>query len=101
MTWPVQMDYNEFHCPIDGNQQYTLSVQELATGLSKPCDFPFKHNGYIYSQCAKDTSFDGFFWCSTKKNENTLEHISGHGFWGICKDEEERLSQGMNICKKS
>ena len=33
--------------------------------------------------CWKDP--DGEFWCSTRVNRRTREHIGGKGHWGYCK----------------
>ena len=50
------------------------------------CVFPFKFNGELKNGCITDTDPDGRYWCSTKVNPRTLEHIGGQGKWGFCQN---------------
>jgi len=49
------------------------------------CRFPFKFDGVMYDTCTDAKDPDGEFWCSTRVNRRTREHIGGKGHWGYCK----------------
>ena len=51
-----------------------------------PCALPFKFNGELKNACITDTDPDGRYWCSTKVNPRTKEHIGGQGKWGFCQN---------------
>ena len=51
-----------------------------------PCALPFKFNGELKNACITDTDPDGRYWCSTKVNPRTREHIGGQGKWGFCQN---------------
>jgi len=50
------------------------------------CKIPWKFNNKVFNGCTDETDPDGRFWCSTKVDDNTLEHIGGQGNWGYCQE---------------
>ena len=63
------------------------------TKAGKQCQFPFKHKGVLYFGCPPDPVEAGEHWCSTKVDKDG-NHITGGGFYGLCKTECPR--QGPN-----
>ena len=58
---------------------------EIATQLSQPCQLPFKVDGKIFRSCAVEKlGNEEIRWCSTAVDNQSREHISGLGFWGVC-----------------
>ena len=50
----------------------------------KSCDFPFKYNGTIYTQCTKDYSESGKPWCANEVDPATGAVIDEQ--WGDCDE---------------
>ena len=63
------------------------------TKAGKQCQFPFKHKGVLYFGCPPDPVEAGEHWCSIKVDKDG-NHITGGGFYGLCKTECPR--QGPN-----
>ena len=51
----------------------------------KPCIFPFRFNGVVYTQCTWVSAHltEHKPWCSTEVDESG-HHIGGQGKWGNC-----------------
>ena len=70
------------------------SVLEVASGESKPCQFPFIYKNETYYGCTlKDSIGDldtqtGKPWCSTKIDPLDYEHITDGDYYGDCVMEE-------------
>ena len=70
------------------------SVLEVASGESKPCQFPFIYKNVTYYGCTlKDSTGDldtqtGKPWCSTKIDPLDYEHITDGDHYGDCLMEE-------------
>ncbi|XP_060550275.1 matrix metalloproteinase-9-like [Pantherophis guttatus] len=47
----------------------------------KPCFFPFKFQGQMYSSCTTDGRADGKLWCATTRDYNA------DWKWGFCPDQ--------------
>lgn len=47
------------------------------------CVFPFYFKRFKYTKCTNIE--EGFFWCSTKVDADTHDHIGGN--WGTCNDD--------------
>jgi len=50
------------------------------------CAIPWKFNGELINGCTDKTDTNGRFWCSTKVDKKTKEHIGGQGNWGFCRE---------------
>ena len=66
------------------------------TKTGEHCQFPFKHNGVLYYGCPPDPIEAGEFWCSTKVDKDG-NHITGKGFYGLCKSECPKHKPGKLI----
>ena len=53
---------------------------------NKTCVFPFYFKRFKYTKCTDIE--EGFFWCSTKVDEDTHDHIGGN--WGTCDSDEAK-----------
>ena len=80
------------HCAISDREDNNCRVIEEGTGKIVHCVFPFKIGGKMFNNCTHDFDPDGKFWCSTKTNSSTSEHVPGNNFWGFC---EEKLCSGI------
>ena len=49
----------------------------------QPCIFPFTFRKIVFNECTKNSDPEGFFWCSTKVDENG-KHVDGKNKWGYC-----------------
>jgi len=49
------------------------------------CAIPWEFNGKLIYGCTDETD-PGRFWCSTKVNKTTREHLGGQGNWGYCSE---------------
>ena len=56
------------------------------TKTGEQCQFPFKHKGELHYGCPPDPVEAGERWCSTKVDKDG-NHITGKGFYGLCKKE--------------
>ena len=56
------------------------------TKTGEQCQFPFKHKGELHYGCPPDPVEAGERWCSTKVDPDG-NHITGKGFYGLCKKE--------------
>ena len=67
------------------------SVIEIASGLSKPCQFPFIFKNLTFNGCTSITGkqedtgdyIHGKLWCSTK-TDGSNNHITDQGYYGDC-----------------
>ena len=80
------------HNSISDGEDNNCRVSEEGTGKIVNCAFPFKIGGKMFYNCTHDFDPDGKFWCSTKTNSSTSEHVPGNNFWGFC---EEKLCPGI------
>ena len=67
------------------NEQICVTLP--GEGPSKPCAFPFIHEGVTYNQCAWDEN-NSVYWCSTKNNDEG-ESISGGNCGSGCPIPED------------
>jgi len=65
--------------------QTCITTSEALGKSNTACQIPWKFNGKLYYGCTTETDPDGRFWCSTKINKDTKEHIGGGGNWGYCR----------------
>ena len=63
----------------------TICITIGGASANKPCIFPFKFNGAVYSECTWDQAHltEHKAWCSTLVDE-TGHHVGGQGKWGNC-----------------
>ena len=59
-------------------------VMERGTWTLNPCSFPFIVDGKRFDDCTDFLDPDGKFWCSTRTDPKTFEHVNGQGLWGFC-----------------
>ena len=61
-------------------------VNEIASNLTKPCQFPFIYENQTFYGCTRFGQ-NGNPWCSTKINPLTYDHIDGKNFYGYCIED--------------
>ena len=71
---------------ISGEQCHTTRDSLDQGGKYAACALPFKFNGKLNDVCITDGDPEGKYWCSTKINPRTKEHVGGEGNWGHCSD---------------
>ena len=82
-----------------GTTTASTSNQCLTTNDSPtpnaPCVFPWRfQDDRLRQGCINDTDPDGKYWCSTKTDPQSLEHIGGEGNWGFCTNSCPPINQG-------
>ena len=75
------------HNAISDREDNNCRVSEEGTGKIVNCVFPFKIGGKMFYNCTHDFDPDGKFWCSTKTNSSTSEHVPDNDFWGFCEEK--------------
>ena len=76
---------------LDGSPcNYVLFSERICVTVSgaakgKPCIFPFKFNGVVYSECTWNQAHltEHKAWCSTLVDASGT-HVGGQGKWGNC-----------------
>ena len=66
---------------IEESNVTVVDTQVYGKSFNKRCTFPFIFKGHKYYGCAPSATTDGF-WCSTKVNLHTREHVPN--YWGFC-----------------
>ena len=82
-----------------GTTTTSTSNQCLTTNdsptLNAACVFPWRfQDDRLRQGCINDTDPDGKYWCSTKTDPQSLEHIGGEGNWGFCTNSCPPINQG-------
>jgi len=67
-------------------QNCKTTNEEGAGKKNTDCAIPWKFNGELINGCTDKTDTNGRFWCSTKVDNKTKEHIGGQGNWGFCRE---------------
>ncbi len=62
------------------------TVVEEGSGEERPCRFPFVYRGVARCGCIRTGHPEGRRWCSTRIDEEDDGHVSGGGFYGVCRD---------------
>ena len=77
-------------------------VMERGTWTLNPCSFPFIVDGKRFDDCTDFLDPDGKFWCSTRTDPKTFQHVNGQGLWGFCNDRNcpTIMSNVFKICTK-
>ena len=62
-----------------------ICITSGGASANKPCIFPFRFNGAVYSECTWDQAHltEHKAWCSTLVDD-TGHHVGGQGKWGNC-----------------
>ena len=62
-----------------------ICVTVAGASKGKPCIFPFKFNGVLYSECTWNQAHltEHKAWCSTLVDASGT-HVGGQGKWGNC-----------------
>ncbi len=78
------------YCPNESCSPIPCFVTEFGSGEEAECEFPFVYQNFSYSQCSSADIVKGSFWCSTKVDPETREHLGtdADGFWGHCPNEK-------------
>merc|ERR1711976_1018463 len=63
---------------------FKCSVEEKNSKTTQECQFPFKLNEKIFTNCTDFQDPDGRLWCSTKVSKTDRQHIGGGSYWGYC-----------------
>ena len=65
------------------------TVIEKSSNESKPCQFPFMYKNQLFHGCTTllYKIGDSSSWCSTKRDPETLEHVTGHENFGNCPSD--------------
>merc|ERR1712156_394367 len=67
-----------------GGKPFKCSVEEKNSKTTQECQFPFKLNEKIFTNCTDFQDPDGRLWCSTKVTKTDRQHVGGGSYWGYC-----------------